>query len=89
MPAFDPERLLLECEGFLVDTSDGREIGVVDAVETAGEPPVATTLLIAAGWFGRRQLRVSAMAVEALLPDERRVIVDESSVTSVGAERRG
>jgi hypothetical protein len=84
VPAIDPENILAECEDFLVDGRDGREIGVVDRVEqsaTAGGIPSA--LLVAAGWFGRRMLRVDIEAVEVVLPDERRLIVDESRVHPV------
>lgn len=81
VPAFDPEQLLLKSEGYLVDGANGSAIGVVEQVEAAGDPPVAATLLLSAGWFGRRRLRIDVGAVEALLPDERRLIVDESRLT--------
>jgi hypothetical protein len=84
VPEIDPELLLTECEGFLVDGSDGGEIGVVDTVERSRSTGVASALLVSAGWFGRRRLRVDADAIEALIPAERRVIVDETRVTSVG-----
>jgi hypothetical protein len=45
-------------------------------------------LVVSAGWFGRRRLRGEAQAVEALVPEERRVIVDESRVHPLGRDRR-
>jgi hypothetical protein len=88
VPAIDPERVLAECEDFLVDGRDGRQIGVVDRVERSGAAGAASALLVSAGWFGRRRLRVDAQAVEALVPEERRVIVDESRVHPVGRDGR-
>jgi hypothetical protein len=88
VPAIDPERVLAECEDFLVDGSDGRPIGVVDRVERSGAVGAVSALLVAAGWFGRRRLRVDAQAVETLVPAERRVIVDESRVHPVGRDGR-
>jgi hypothetical protein len=88
VPAIDPERVLAECEAFLVDGRDGRQIGVVDRVERAGAAGRASALLISADWFGRRRLRVEAQAVEALVPEERRVIVDETRVREVDRDGR-
>jgi hypothetical protein len=88
VPAIDPERVLAECEDFLVDGTDGSQIGVVDCVERSGPAGAASALLVAAGWFGRRRLRVDAQAVEALMLEERRVIVDESRVHAVGRDGR-
>jgi hypothetical protein len=88
VPAIDPERVLAECEDFLVDGRDGRRIGVVDRVERSGAAGAASALLVASGWFGRRRLRVDAQAVVALLPQERLVIVDESRVHPVGRDGR-
>ena len=88
VPAIDPELLLAQCEDFLVDGSDGRQIGVVDRVERSGIAGVASALLVAVGWFGRRRLRVDAHAIEALVPEERRLIVDESRVYPVDRDGR-
>jgi hypothetical protein len=83
VPAVEPERLLAECEGFLVDGRDGRPIGVVEQVELS-PAGLASALLLSAGWFARRRLRVDTQAVEALMPEAHRVIVDESRVVSIG-----
>jgi hypothetical protein len=88
VPAIDPERVLAECEAFLVDGRDGRQIGVVDRVERAGTAGRASALLIAAGWFGRRRFRVEAQAVEALVPEDRRVIVDEARLREIDRDGR-
>jgi len=88
VPAIDPERLLAECEEFLVDGRDGRNIGVVEGVETSVVTGEAVALLVSAGWFGRRRLRVVAQAVEALEPEERRLIVDETRVAPARTDGR-
>jgi hypothetical protein len=88
LPAIDPERLLAECEEYVVDGRDGRQIGVVERVETSGPTGEASALLVSGGWFGRRRLRVDVQAVEVLVPAERRVIVDESRVTSAATDSR-
>jgi hypothetical protein len=88
VPAIDPERLLAECEEFLVDGRDGRQIGVVERVETSVVTGEAVALLVSAGWFGRRRLRVVAQAVEALEPEERRLIVDETRVAPARTDGR-
>lgn len=74
----DPERLLRECEEFLVDDTAGRSIGVVEGVETADATGLVTGLVVAGGWFGRRKLRVDVGAIESFLPAERTVIVREA-----------
>jgi hypothetical protein len=88
VPAIDPERLLAQCEDFLVDGTDGRQIGVVDRVERSSAEGFASALLVSAGWLGRRLLRVDAHAIEALLPEERRLIVDPSGAHPVDRDGR-
>jgi hypothetical protein len=88
VPAIDPERVLAECEDFLVNGRDGSQIGVVDRVERAGGAGGVAALLISAGWFGRRRLRVEAEAIVALVPAERLVIVDEARVHEIGRDDR-
>jgi hypothetical protein len=77
--AVDPERLLAECAGFLVDDTAGRALGVVEGVEMDGRG-IVSALVVASGWFGRRTLRVPVDAIDSLLPRERRVVVRESGV---------
>ena len=71
----DPEQLLRECEGFLVDSTDNRPVGVVDAVETDDETGYTSALEVAAGWFGRRRIRIPAEAIELVVPAYERIVV--------------
>lgn len=87
VPEIDPEQLLATCEDFLVDDADGQRLGVVEQVERSVATGEVSALLVAAGWFGRRRLRVDVSAVQALVPAERRVIV-ESGVSSLLNDRR-
>ena len=74
----DPEDVLRDCEEFLVDGPGGEEIGDVDAVEREGPGDTVSSLLVATGWFGRKHLRVDRDAIEAVLLDERRIVVREA-----------
>jgi hypothetical protein len=75
VPDTDPERLLAESEGFLVEGKDGEPIGVVEVVERDGPFGAVSALVVSAGWFGRKRLRVDADSIDALAPLERRIIV--------------
>jgi hypothetical protein len=70
----DPETLLAGSEGFLVDAADGRELGVVDRVDTDPDGAV-TALLVTGGWFGRRRTRIPVTAIEEIVPADRRIVV--------------
>ena len=85
VPEIDPEQLLTECEGFLVDDSYGRQIGVVIRVERS-ESDATSVLLISvpAGWIRRRYVRIEERAITALVPQQRLVIVDATQLTPVG-----
>jgi hypothetical protein len=87
MPEPDPEQLLAESEGYLVDSVGGRELGVVKEVQTHRRGGPVTALLVAGGWFGRRRFRVDADAVDALLPADRRIVVRESGVRPLDDDR--
>jgi hypothetical protein len=56
VPVPDPEQVLADAEGFLVDETGGRELGVVDRVEV-GADGVVSALIVSRGWFGRRRGR--------------------------------
>ncbi len=85
VPEIDPERLLAECEGFLVDDSDGRQIGVVIRVERSGSGAISALLIsVPAGWFRRRYVLIEERAITALVPQQRLVIVDATQLTPVG-----
>lgn len=88
MPLIDPERVLRECEGFLVDGADGCVIGVVDRVELAEDSETVSGLLVSSGWFGRHRFRVDPKAIRGVVPAQRRVIVDESQVVRLSSDRR-
>ncbi|HYZ91452.1 MAG TPA: hypothetical protein VFA34_03550 [Actinomycetota bacterium] len=84
----DPERMLVACQGFLVDTVDGEALGVVDEVEIGDDGQFALALIVASGWFGRRRFRVHAEQIEVLAPDERRLLVRKPAAGFVSLERR-
>jgi len=85
VPEIDPERLLAECEGFLVDDSDGRQIGVVIRVERSGSGAISALLIsVPAGWFRRRYVLIEEGAITALVPQQRLVIVDATQLIPVG-----
>jgi hypothetical protein len=71
----DPEQLLHECQGFLVDSTDNSPVGIVDAVETDEETGYVSALEVAAGWFGRRRIRIPAEAIELVVPAYDRIVV--------------
>ena len=64
--------LLAYCEGFTVDSPDGR-LGVVEAVLPGPERPHA--LAVRTGLFTTRLLLVPLDEVEQVLPDEQRVVL--------------
>lgn len=68
----DPELLLLESHGFLVDALHDEPVGVVDevVVDQEGRPEA---LVVAAGWFGRRRFIVPVEDVDEIDPRGRRV----------------
>jgi len=85
VPEIDPERLLAECEEFLVDDSDGRQIGVVIRVERSGSGAISALLIsVPAGWFRRRYVLIEERAITALVPQQRLVIVDATQLIPVG-----
>ena len=79
VPLVDPEQVLRECEGFLVDSTDGRPIGVVDYVETDEGTGDVSGLEVAGGWFGRQRLHVSVDDIDLVVPATERIIVRVSS----------
>jgi PRC-barrel domain len=70
----DPEAVLASSEGFLVDGTDGGEIGVVEEVQTAPDGTV-TAIVVAGGWFGRHRARIPVEAIDAITPADRRIVV--------------
>jgi hypothetical protein len=84
LPELDPERLLADSEGYLVDRVDGCKLGVVDEVETVEGSGQVVALVVTGDWLGRRRFRVDAGAIDALLPADRRIVVHESGVRPLG-----
>jgi hypothetical protein len=85
VPEIDPDRILAECEGFLVDDNDGRQIGVVIRVERSGSGAISALLVsVPAGWFRERYVRIEERAITALVPQQRLVIADETQLIRVG-----
>lgn len=75
VPVFDPEKVLLECEDFLVDSTDNEPVGVVDSVETDEKTGYVSALNVAAGWSGRRRFRVAADEIELVVPAYERIVI--------------
>ncbi len=78
-----PDRLLVEAylrsaHGFLVDTQDGREVGVVDDVITDPATGLVAHLEVCGGWFGRRRTRIDVRDIREVSPASRRIVVAAS-----------
>jgi hypothetical protein len=71
----DPEQVLQESEYFLVDSTDSRPIGLVEAVETDVETGFVSALRVVEVSPGRRRLYVDAKAIELLIPATERIVV--------------
>lgn len=80
----DPEYWLSHCQGFLVDSESGAEVGVVDGVEFAPASDEPVSLIVASGWFGRHIRRIAVADVQAIVTSERRLIVKDASVRPSG-----
>lgn len=68
---FDRDYWLAHCEGFRVDTADGR-LGVVQEVRAGGGPEDAV-LAVRVGVFGRRVVLVPVRAVDFIVPRAERI----------------
>lgn len=84
------ESWLAHSHGFLVDSLDGKPVGVVDEVEIDPRSGLARALHVSTGWFGRRRLTIPATAVKRILPRERRLYIDSlpQEGESKGRQRR-
>jgi hypothetical protein len=74
----DPEALLLQSHGFLVDAVPDETVGVVEDV-IADEHGHPAALVVSAGWFGRRRLTVPVAEVDEICPGSRRIRVRRSA----------
>ena len=70
------EACLRSSHGFLVDTLDGRELGVVDDVEVDQETGRIRTIEVCGGWFGRRRWTIDVTEVVTVYPALRRLVVE-------------
>jgi hypothetical protein len=66
---------LRECDGFRVDSPLGR-LGVVQEVRFREGEPSPYRLAISAGLFGGRLLIIDASEIAAILPRQRRLILE-------------
>jgi hypothetical protein len=80
----DPEALLLQSHGFLVDAIPDEPVGVVEdvLVDEDGHP---RALVVSSGWFGRRRLIVPVSDVVEIYPGDRRLRLQRAA-TSLDAE---
>jgi hypothetical protein len=69
---FDRGYWLTHCEGFRVDTGEGR-LGVVETVLRGAHPTDDTQLAVRAGRFGRRTVLVPLSAVAFIVPRAERI----------------
>lgn len=67
---FDRDYWLSHCEGFRVETANGR-LGIVEEVRSRGEHEVV--LAVRAGLLGRRLLLVSGRDVDFIVPRAQRL----------------
>ncbi|HEV3478669.1 MAG TPA: PRC-barrel domain-containing protein [Gaiellaceae bacterium] len=81
------EASLRSSHDFLVDSVDGREIGVVDEVEVDVNTGRVRAIDVCSGWFGRRRSTIPVEAIVAVYPGLRRLVV--SSDWAERSEGRG
>ena len=77
--SLDADYWLRHCQGFLVDSESGAEVGVVDDVELASDSDETVSLVVASGWFGRHTRKIAVADVLAILTSERRLIVSDNA----------
>jgi sporulation protein YlmC with PRC-barrel domain len=76
--ALDP--YLRTSHGFLVDTTQGSEVGVVDEVVVDPATGRVVQLAVCGGWFGRRRRTITVEQVEGIDPLARRLVVSPSAL---------
>ncbi|HEX4929327.1 MAG TPA: hypothetical protein VFV62_01365 [Gaiellaceae bacterium] len=81
--SIDRDYWLSHCEGYRVDTADGR-LGFVDEIR-AGRDPDGDVLAVRAGVLGRRIVLVPVAEVEFVVPRAERIWL-HSPVTIRGSE---
>ena len=70
---------------FLVDTTGGAEVGVVDDVIVDPVTGGVVELHVRGGWFGRRHYVIGVADVVNVFPDLRWVVVEVSAVRDPGS----
>ena len=78
---------LRHCEGFRVETHDGR-LGFVEEIRDGEGPGGRETLAIRVGALGRRLLLVSAAEVDVIVPRAKRIWL-QSPVSIIGSDAAG
>ena len=71
---------LRSSHGFLVDTTRGRELGIVDDVVTDPRTGRVLQIEVCGGWFGRRRTTIDARSVRGVYPEARRLVVASAVV---------
>lgn len=69
---------LRHCHGFLVDSLEGEELGVVEDVRIDPQLGGIVSLEVAGGWFGRRRCLLAVTDVLAVEPGARRLLARAS-----------
>lgn len=77
MESADQYYWLGRCEGFRVDSPDGR-IGFVEHVRFGSRPDRPEALAVRAGRLGRRVLIVSVSKVAEIVPSRERIVLSGS-----------
>jgi hypothetical protein len=84
--ADDRDRWLSRCDQFAV-YAGGRLLGTVDGIRYGSRADRPDLIEVRGGPFGRRLLVLSVDEVEAVLPDEQAVLVDETWSGTTAGER--
>jgi hypothetical protein len=78
----DPEGLLRQSHGFLVDALGDEPAGVVDEV-VVDDDGVPVALVVLQGWFGRQRRTISVDDVAEILPRDRRLRLRRTAASLV------
>ena len=92
--AFGPDYWLGHCEGFFVDSREGR-VGIVEEVRFSAHPDLPEALAIRAGALGGRRVLVAVSEVEAIFVRAERIqlrgsprLLGTEPAPPAGAKRR-
>jgi hypothetical protein len=76
---FDRAYWLSRCQGFRVETGDGRRLGSVVDLQYRSNVGQPDRLVVRRHWIGRRVEIVSVSSVAAILPGEERIVLRPES----------